>query len=320
MPKRLPSSLRIPRPRAYMPGFKNAFIPNPTPEDIALDKNPDLLNRIATNTRGRGIRNTNFRLPYLSNLKKMDPVFDDPYDVAAQTIRKTQKPGDPEIVLDPDGLYEEDDSEGNESYFQDIPEKLRPVDNTAEMARKAEWDSLVASTGMSLAYIRSLMMRTIVRNYVSNQTPTGKLQRVYVLSVVGNGNGLVGFGEGKALTEDGPTARQMSLMRAIKNMVPIERYENRTVYGEVEAKFGASRVYLRPRPPGFGIRANYHAHEICRCAGITDVSVKVRGSMNPMNVAKAMFEALRLQKLPSTIAKERGVHLIDVRERYFHAR
>lgn len=301
-----------------MPGFKGNFIPNPSPEDIALEHNPHIIHRIATDTRGRGIRNTNFRLPYLSNLKRMDPVFDDPYEVARQAIRKVKKPGDPEIVLDPDGLYEEDDTEGNESDLSDIPESIRPVDNTAELAKKAEWDSLVASTGMSLSYIRSLMMRVLIRNYVSNQTPTGKLQRVYVLSVVGDGNGLVGFGEGKSLTEEAQTAQQMSLMRAIKNMVGIERYESRTVYGEVEAKFGATRVELRPRPPGFGIRANYYAHEICRCAGIADISVKVRGSMNPMNVSKAMFEALRLQKLPSTIAKQRGMHVIDVRERYFH--
>lgn len=317
MTKKLPSGLRI-SPKGYLSNIGKYA--KARPEMVALDRNSDFLNSSPGRTRGRGIRNTGFRLPYLSNLRKMDPVFDDPYDVAAQTIRKTRKPGDPEIVLDPDGLYQEDDSEGDDGQTveADLPRDLVPEDKFEEFDQSERFRSLIAATGMSMESINRLMQRPLVFKHVSNQIRTGKIRSVYCLTVVGNGNGMVGFGEGKS--DEPEFAEAMAMIQAIKRMVPVERYEDRTVFGEVEGKFGSSRVYLRSRPPGFGIRANYYVHEICRCAGISDVGAKVRGSMNGMNIVKAVFEALGQQKLPATIAKQRSAHVIDVRERYFHGR
>jgi small subunit ribosomal protein S5 len=318
MPPKVPPGIRI-SPKGYIPNLgKRANAPRP--ENISLDKNPDIINGVATKTHGRGIRNTQFRLPYLSNLRKMDPIFDDPYEVAAQTIRKTRQPGDPDVVLDPDGLYEENDGEGDEGHAleEGLPSNMTPEDKFANFEEVERYRSLMAATGISMEYIHSLMQRPLIMKFVSNQIRTGKTRSAYCLTVVGNGNGMVGFGEGKS--EETTAANTMALIQAIRNMVPVMRYENRTVYGDIESKFVASRVYLRARPPGFGIRANYYVHEICRCAGITDVGAKVRGSMNGMNIVKATFQALQQQKLPSTIAKQRGVHVIDVRERYFHGR
>jgi small subunit ribosomal protein S5 len=316
MPK-VPRGLRL-NPKELGRRMGNRI--KPESEHIALDRPPDMISRIPTDTHGRGIRNTQFRLPYLSNLRKMDPIFDDPYDVAAQAIRKTQKPGDPEVILDPDGLYEEDDAEGfhSETRFNWMPKKQRLEDRYRQYERTAQYENVVAATGMSEKYIQSLMIRPLYSNFVTNQTRNGKIFSMYALSVVGNGDGLVGFGEGKS---DFPSvAIHVANMRAIKHMVPVQRFENRTIYGDIYAKFGATKVTLRSRPPGFGVRANYYIHEICRCAGISDISAKVLGSTNGMNIVKAVFEAIRLQKLPSTIARERGKHVIDVRERYYHAR
>lgn len=320
MPPKVPSGLRI-SPKVFKPNVGgNKGARPPYPETIGLDKNPDYINRVPTETHGKGIRNTPFRLPYLSNLRRMDPVFDDPYEVAAATIRKTRQPGDPDVVLDPDGIYEEDDGEGDDGHGleEGLPWKLMPEDKFARFEDSERYRGLIAATGISMEYIQSLMQRPLVRKFVSNQIRTGKTQQMYCLTVVGNGNGMVGFGEGKA--EESGVASTMAVIQAIKKMVPVERYENRTIYGQIEGKFGSSRVYLRSRPPGFGIRANYYVHEICRCAGINDVGAKVLGSMNGMNIVKAVFEALQVQKLPSTIARQRGMHVIDVRERYFHGR
>jgi small subunit ribosomal protein S5 len=318
MGKKFPGGLRI-SPQGYRPNYGKRL----KPEEIGLQKNPDIINRVATGTPGKGIRNTQFRLPYLSNLRKMDPVFDDPYEVAAQTIRNTRKPGDPQIILDPDGLYEEDDKEGN-SMATNVAEQsllrkgLVPPDSYDKFNETQRFQDLMDKTGMKMEDIERLRKRTLIRNFVSNQIRTGKIHSIYMLSVVGNGNGMVGFGEGKSV--DFAVAENMALIQAIKNMMPVDRFENRTVYGDLEGRFGASTVTLRARPPGFGVRANYYVHEVCQCAGITDVSGKVRGSMNGMNVVKAVFEGLRHQRLPSTIAKQRGMHVIDVRERYFHGR
>jgi ribosomal protein S5 len=268
--------------------------------------------------KGRGLRTTRFRLPYLSNLKKMDPVFDDPYDVAAQTIRKRAKPGDPQVVIDPDGLYEEDDADGmdDEEKWEDIHEDLRPVDNIVQ--KKTQVDELVETTGLAEELVRGLMLRSIIARTVTNQTRNGKVHSRMAIALAGDGNGLVGYGAGKSLI--GATAYRVSIMRAVKHMVPINRYEDRTVYGTIRGKYGATIVELRSRPPGFGIRANYFVHEVCACAGLKDVSGQVFGSKNGMNIIKAVFEALKTQKLPEMIAKERGKHVIDVRERLFHGR
>jgi ribosomal protein S5 len=314
MTKKLPSGLRG-RLGANLANSRKHL--SPQSEKIVPGKTP-FAPRIGTDIRGKGIRNTSFRLPYLSNLRKMDPVFDDPYDVAAQTIRNTRKPGDPEVILDPDGVYEEDDGEGDDGRrveTNNLPANLQPTDRFTEYDQSQRFRALMAATGMTMEYIQQLMQRALVYNYVTNQIRTGKVRSMYCLMVVGNGDGIAGYGEGKS--EEPSVARDMALIQAIKSMVPVDRYENRTVYGETEAKFGSSRVCLRARPPGFGIRANYFVHEICRCAGITDVGAKVRGSMNGMNIVKAVFQALRQQKSPSVIAKQRGVHVIDVRERYF---
>jgi ribosomal protein S5 len=309
MAKKLPAGLRISPKR--IPGIGNRI--QPKTENIALDRPPDAIARVATDTHGRGLRNTNFRLPYLSNLRKMDPIFDDPYEVAAQTIRKTQKPGDPEVVLDPDGLYENEDGTGfdrsaqHAKYGDNIPKSLRTIFPPKKSFEEDE---------LERAGTDSVLSHLLVHEYVQNQTGSGKIRSVFCLVVVGNGKGMVGYGQGKAVVFK--DALRVALTRAKKNMIPVNRYEGRTVYGEIEGKFKASTVFLRSRPPGFGIRANRYVLEICRCAGISDVGAKVRGSMNGMNIVKAVFEAFRQQKLPSTIAKERGAHLIDVRERYFH--
>ncbi len=68
---------------------------------------------------------------------------------------------------------------------------------------------------------------------------------------------------------------------------------------------------------GFGIRCNHYIHEVAKCIGIQDLSAKVLGSCNGMNVIKCTFEALNSQKLPSEIAKSRGKNLIDVYHTYY---
>jgi small subunit ribosomal protein S5 len=68
---------------------------------------------------------------------------------------------------------------------------------------------------------------------------------------------------------------------------------------------------------GFGIRTNPKVHEICRCAGIDDLSAKVMGSRNPINVVKATFEALQLQRTPEQLARARGLRVHDVRKLVF---
>ncbi|KAI9703767.1 MAG: 28S ribosomal protein S5, mitochondrial [Candelina mexicana] len=175
--------------------------------------------------------------------------------------------------------------------------------------------ALLKSTGFTIQQIRQLHTKNLVQHRVVNQTRMGKIQSLYFLTVAGNGRGLLGVGEGKAAEPE--NARKQAYMAAIRHMRPVRRYEERTIYGEVEGKVGAAEVRLMARPPGFGVRCQQYIFEMCRCAGITDLAARVTRSRNPMNVIKATFEALQSQRLPDDIARGRGKKLVDVRKVYY---
>lgn len=107
---------------------------------------------------------------------------------------------------------------------------------------------LMQSTGFSLQQIRSLKVKSIVSHSVVNQTRLGKIRKAYVLSIAGNSKGLLGIGEGKS--EEFSEAKVQSQYRAIRNMQPIPRYEQRTIFGDVKGKVGAVELKLMTRPPG----------------------------------------------------------------------
>lgn len=107
---------------------------------------------------------------------------------------------------------------------------------------------LALQTGFQEEDIRRFKTKRLVQHRVVNQTRMGKIQSIYVLSIAGNGNGLFGIGEGKSAEPE--DARRQSMLNAIRNMKPIHRYENRTIYGDVHAKVGATEVQLMSRPPG----------------------------------------------------------------------
>jgi small subunit ribosomal protein S5 len=108
--------------------------------------------------------------------------------------------------------------------------------------------SLLLATGYTANQIRDFRLKTLVSHSVVNQTRLGKVRRAYRLSIAGNGNGLLGVGEGKS--DEASDAKTQSQYRAIRNMQPIPRYENRTIFGDVTGKVGAVELQLMHRPPG----------------------------------------------------------------------
>ncbi|THX13103.1 hypothetical protein D6D18_00216 [Aureobasidium pullulans] len=174
---------------------------------------------------------------------------------------------------------------------------------------------LMQQTGLTKDAIKKIRVKNLVAHRVVNQTRMGKIQSQYYLTIAGNENGMLGIGEGKS-AEDEDAIRQ-AMYAAIRNMKPIPRYENRTIYGEVEGKVGASVVQLSSRPPGFGNRCQHLIYEMGRAAGISDLSARCPRSRNPMNIVKATFEALMKQRLPEDVARARGRKMVDVRKVYY---
>lgn len=136
----------------------------------------------------------------------------------------------------------------------------------------------------------------LIDRWITKQTGKGKVQRSAILLVVGNGDGLVGYGIGK--DPEYSQAHRKALVQAIRNMDYVDRFENRTVWTEMETKLGTTKVIIRPRPVGFGLRCNPNVHQVLKAAGIKDASVKVWGSRNPMNVINAVFRMLHAGNAP----------------------
>ncbi|EPQ26591.1 uncharacterized protein PFL1_05912 [Pseudozyma flocculosa PF-1] len=149
-------------------------------------------------------------------------------------------------------------------------------------------------TPLSVQEIRNLHRHAIVLKRVVHMTTKGKDASMYALVIAGNGNGLVGYGEGKDV--DSSKAGRKAFHQAVKNLdsvaIHVGSDGSRTVETQLEAKWGASTVVLRPRPAGFGLRVPPVIHALCRSAGISDLSAKIYGSTNPINVVKAALQIL----------------------------
>lgn len=170
-------------------------------------------------------------------------------------------------------------------------------------------------TGMTLKDIQSIYRKVLVTRWVSNQTRLGKVRSTSVVAIAGNGNGRLGLGIAKS-TEAGLAAETAQLL-AIRNMKPIRRYENRTIFGNSKAKVSGTVVELFSRPPGFGLRCPHRIFEMCRASGIHDIHARMPRSKNPMNSVKAAYKALTNQVDPEEIAIGRGKKMVDVRKVYY---
>ncbi|KAJ1548015.1 28S ribosomal protein S5, mitochondrial [Cladochytrium tenue] len=193
----------------------------------------------------------------------------------------------------------------------------RPPDSSSPASTTSDRPSGAGAGGGSGGRSRAppLQKRVLHVRTVSRTTSGGKIRTSSALVVVGNGNGLAGYGEGRG--KDNAAAILKATRVATKNMVPVARFEHRTVFGDIALKHHSVNLEMRAAPPGYGVVANNNIHEVCRCAGITDLSANVRGSVNPINVVKATFEAFRRQRNPADIARARGKRLADVVSTYY---
>ncbi|MCL0105129.1 30S ribosomal protein S5 [Dehalococcoidia bacterium] len=137
--------------------------------------------------------------------------------------------------------------------------------------------------------------RTVKINRVSKVVKGGRHLSFSAVVVVGDGEGKVGIGMGKAAAV--PDAIRKGATYAQKNMVDVP-LKGSTIAHEVTAKYGGSVVMLRPAAPGTGVIAGESVRAVVELAGIKDVVTKVRRSTNPTNVVKATLKGLRMIKDP----------------------
>ena len=131
--------------------------------------------------------------------------------------------------------------------------------------------------------------------------------------VVGNGQGEVGYGLGKA--KEVPESIRKATEKARKSMVPVPIRDGRTLYHEIVGQYGAGNVVMRPAAEGTGIIAGGSMRPIFEALGIRDVLAKSTGTSNPHNLIKATFAALQSIRSPQEIADKRSLALDQLGKR-----
>lgn len=126
------------------------------------------------------------------------------------------------------------------------------------------------------------------------------------LVVVGDGQGRVGYGYGKAV--EVPMAVEKAVKQANRSLVPVS-IVNSTVPHQVWGEFGSARVLLIPARPGTGVIAGEAVRSILEAAGISNILTKCFGSTNPLNLVKATFDGLSKLRTRDDVARLRGVEL-----------
>jgi len=210
-------------------------------------------------------------------------------------------------------------------FMNEDTNKPSSMKSEAELENEADprdpdglYNRLIKQSGLTLDEILDYKIKILVRHRVVNQTRLGKIASIYCLAIAGNGQGRLGIGEAKG--QETEETQQNARIAAIRSMQPIPRYEERTIFGEVDGKVSAAEVTLMARPPGFGLRCQHLIFEMARAAGIHDLAAKVPRSRNKMNTVKAAYQALLKQRIPDEVARGRGKKLVDVRKVYYGGR
>ena len=154
-----------------------------------------------------------------------------------------------------------------------------------------------------------LQDRLVAINRVTKVTKGGRAFSFAAIVVVGNGDGVIGWGLGKANEVTAAIAKGVETAK--KNLIKIPVHKG-TIPHEVSAKFGGSRIFLKPASEGTGVKAGGAMRAVLESVGVTDVLAKSKGSSNPHNLVKATIAALDELRSPAQVAQNRGVSVEKV--------
>lgn len=154
-----------------------------------------------------------------------------------------------------------------------------------------------------------LIEKLVQVNRVAKVVKGGRIFGFTALTVVGDGNGKVGFGRGKA--REVPVAIQKAMEAARRNMIQVDLAGD-TIQYPIKARHGASKVYMQPASEGTGVIAGGAMRAVLEIAGVHNVLAKCYGSTNPVNVVRATFNGLKTMASPDEVAAKRGKSVEEI--------
>ena len=152
--------------------------------------------------------------------------------------------------------------------------------------------------------------RLVTINRVAKVVKGGRRFGFAAIMIVGDNNGRVGYGTGKA--KEVPEAVRKATEDAKTKMIRVHLKDNRTLHHDVVGRFGAGKVILRSASPGTGIIAGGPMRALFESLGIKDVVAKSTGTSNPHNMLKATFDAFKKSESPKSIASKRSKKVSEV--------
>ena len=161
-----------------------------------------------------------------------------------------------------------------------------------------------------------LKEKMIAVNRVTKVVKGGRILGFAALTVVGDGDGRIGMGQGKS--REVPVAVQKAMEEARRKMVKIQ-LKNGTLQHAVMGRHGAAKVFMQPATEGTGIIAGGPMRAVFETLGIQDVVAKSVGSSNPYNMIKATFAALKQVSSPRSVAARRGRSVAEILGRGKHS-
>lgn len=151
--------------------------------------------------------------------------------------------------------------------------------------------------------------RLVAINRVTKVTKGGRAFSFAAIVVVGNEDGIIGWGLGKANEVTAAIAKGVETAK--KNLIRVPVHKG-TIPHEVSAKFGGSRIFVKPASEGTGVKAGGAMRAVLESVGVSDVLAKSKGSSNPHNLVKATIAALDELRSPKQVAQNRGVSVEKV--------